>query len=142
AYHEPEVIQHLLTAVGGLEFPADKLEVKLLLEADDDETISAATSVELGIAVDVVLVPPADPRTKPKALNYGLQLATGDIITIYDAEDVPDPLQLRRAAVVLARHGDQVACVQAQLSYSNDRQNIITSWFTLEYAVGFALFLP
>jgi cellulose synthase/poly-beta-1,6-N-acetylglucosamine synthase-like glycosyltransferase len=142
AYREPEVIQHLLRSLGEIDYPAEKLEVKLLLEADDHATIAAATDVELGLEVDVILVPAAEPRTKPKALNYGLQLATGDIISIYDAEDAPEALQLRRAAVVLARHGEQVACVQAQLSYSNVHQNVITRWFTLEYAVWFALFLP
>ena len=142
AYHEPEVIQHLLRAVGGLEYPPAKLDVKLLLEHDDEATIEAATAVALGVAVDVVLVPAAEPRTKPKALNYGLQLASGDIVTVYDAEDVPDPLQLRRAAVVFSRCGDEVACVQAQLSFSNVHQNVLTRWFTLEYAMWFSLFLP
>jgi cellulose synthase/poly-beta-1,6-N-acetylglucosamine synthase-like glycosyltransferase len=142
AYHEPEVIHHLLRAVGGLEYPADKLQVMLLLEADDEATIAAATSVDMGIAVDIVSVPAAEPRTKPKALNYGLQHATSDIITVYDAEDVPEPLQLRRAAVVFSRHGEAVACVQGQLSFSNVHQNVITRWFTLEYAVWFSLFLP
>jgi cellulose synthase/poly-beta-1,6-N-acetylglucosamine synthase-like glycosyltransferase len=142
AYHEREVVAHLLRAVGGLEFPREKLQVMLLLEADDQETIDAATAIDLDIDVEIVLVPPAEPRTKPKALNYGLHFATGDIVTVYDAEDVPDPLQLRRAAVVLSRYGDDLACVQAQLSYSNTHQNIITKWFTLEYAIWFSLFLP
>jgi glycosyltransferase XagB len=142
AYRERQVVEHLLGAVSALDYPRDKLEVKLVLEADDDETIDAASGVELSIDVEIVLVPPAEPRTKPKALNYALQLARGDIVTVYDAEDVPEPLQLRRAAVVLARHGAEVECVQAQLSYSNVHQNLITKFFTLEYAVWFALFLP
>jgi cellulose synthase/poly-beta-1,6-N-acetylglucosamine synthase-like glycosyltransferase len=142
AYRERQVVEHLLRAVSRLDYPREKLEVKLVLEADDEETIEAASNVELSIDVDIVLVPPAQPRTKPKALNYALQFAHGDIVTIYDAEDVPEPLQLRRAAVVLARYGDDVACVQAQLSYSNVHQNLITKWFTLEYAIWFALFLP
>jgi cellulose synthase/poly-beta-1,6-N-acetylglucosamine synthase-like glycosyltransferase len=142
AYRERQVVEHLLRAVSQLDYPRDKLEVKLVLEADDEETIDAASSVEVSMEFDLVLVPVAEPRTKPKALNYALQLAHGDIITVYDAEDVPEPLQLRRAAVVLARYGDDVACVQAQLSYSNVHQNLITKWFTLEYAIWFALFLP
>ena len=142
AYHEPEVIQHLLRAIGGLEYPSNKLDVKLLLESDDEATIAAATAVDLPVPVDIVLVPAAEPRTKPKALNYGLQLATGDIVTVYDAEDVPEPMQLRRAAVVFSRHGDDVACIQAQLSFANVRQNLLTRWFTLEYAMWFSLFLP
>jgi cellulose synthase/poly-beta-1,6-N-acetylglucosamine synthase-like glycosyltransferase len=142
AYREPEVIQHLIRALGALEYPADKLDIKLLLERDDEVTIEAASAVAVNVPIEVVLVPPAEPRTKPKALNYGLRLATGDVVTIYDAEDVPDPLQLRRAAVVFARNGPEVACIQSQLSFSNVDQNIITRWFTLEYAMWFSLFLP
>jgi cellulose synthase/poly-beta-1,6-N-acetylglucosamine synthase-like glycosyltransferase len=69
-------------------------------------------------------------------------MARGDIVTIYDAEDHPDPLQLRRAAITLSRLGPEVACLQAKLSYSNVEQNLITRWFTIEYAMWFSLFLP
>jgi cellulose synthase/poly-beta-1,6-N-acetylglucosamine synthase-like glycosyltransferase len=89
-----------------------------------------------------VLIPSAEPRTKPKALNFGLSLAEGEFVTVYDAEDEPEPLQLRRAVVAFSRLGPQVACLQAQLSYRNPDQNIITRWFTVEYAMWFALFLP
>ena len=88
------------------------------------------------------MIPPAEPRTKPKALNFGLTLARGDIVAVYDAEDTPDVLQLRRAAVALGRYGPEVACLQAKLSYRNATQNIITRWFTVEYAMWFSFFLP
>ena len=96
AYNEPEVVGDLIGAMAALEYPADKLQVLLLLEADDDVTIAAAKECGESDAITIVLVPPADPRTKPKACNYGLHFATGDIITIFDAEDLPEPLQLRR----------------------------------------------
>ncbi len=142
AYHEPEVIRLLLRAVGELEYPVDRLDVKILLEADDDDTIAAARDVVMGEHVEVVLVPPAEPRTKPKALNFGLSLARGDIVTVYDAEDQPEPLQLRRAVVAFQRVPAEVVCVQAKLGYHNVRQNLITRWFTLEYAMWFSLLLP
>ncbi|HEV2360104.1 MAG TPA: glycosyltransferase family 2 protein, partial [Acidimicrobiales bacterium] len=75
-------------------------------------------------------------------LNYGLTLARGDIVTIYDAEDEPEPLQLRRAAVALSRLPPDVACLQAKLSFGNPLQNLITKWFTIEYAMWFSYFLP
>jgi cellulose synthase/poly-beta-1,6-N-acetylglucosamine synthase-like glycosyltransferase len=90
----------------------------------------------------MVVIPPAEPRTKPKALNFGLTLARGDIVAVYDVEDTPDALQLRRAAVVLNRFGPEVGCVQAQLSFNNATQNMITKWFTIEYAMWFSFFLP
>ncbi|MCH5645646.1 glycosyltransferase, partial [Gordonia sp. ABSL49_1] len=120
AYGEPEVVGDLIAAVESIEYPRDKLQVLLLLEEDDQPTIDAARAVEAGGLVTVVLTPPAQPRTKPKACNYGLHFATGDIVTIFDAEDKPDPLQLRRAVYVFTTIGDDsVVCVQGKLSFHN-----------------------
>jgi len=87
-------------------------------------------------------VPPAEPRTKPKACNYGLHFATGDIVTIFDAEDLPEPLQLRRVVAAFGDLPEDVACVQAKLVYHNGHQNILTGWFTAEYGLWFGYLLP
>jgi cellulose synthase/poly-beta-1,6-N-acetylglucosamine synthase-like glycosyltransferase len=143
AYGEPEVMSRLIPNLTALDYPADKLEVLLLLEADDEPTIAAARAVLVDHPnVELVLVPPSDPRTKPKALNYGLQRCTGDIVTIYDAEDRPEPLQLRKAALALDAAPDSVACVQARLDFFNPTQNLITKWFTLDYRMWFTQLLP
>ena len=89
-----------------------------------------------------MLVPPAQPRTKPKALNFGLSSARGDYVTIYDAEDRPDPLQLRRAVVAFSRADSRLACLQAKLDYHNPGQNLLTAWFRLEYLTWFGFTLP
>ena len=142
AYREPEVVPHLVEALGALDYPPDKLEILLVLEEDDDVTIAAARGALPNTRVQIVAVPPGEPRTKPKALNYALQVAKGSVITVYDAEDRPDPLQLRLAIVALERGGRDLACVQAQLNYFNPGQNLITRWFTLEYTMWFTQFLP
>ncbi len=142
AYREPEVIQRLVGQLSRIEYPDSRLDIKFLLEEDDDETILAVAAVATGAHMEAVLVPPGAPRTKPKALNFGLTLARGSLVTIYDAEDEPEPLQLRRAAVALGRSDPEVACLQAQLTFRNVGQNLITKWFTIEYAMWFTLFLP
>jgi cellulose synthase/poly-beta-1,6-N-acetylglucosamine synthase-like glycosyltransferase len=142
ALREPEVIATLLRNLDALEYPQSKLDIKLILESGDSATIEAATEANPGDHVELVLVPPAGPRTKPKALNYALPHSRGDLLTIYDAEDEPEPLQLRRAAVALGRAETDTVCLQAQLSFANVEQNIITRWFTLEYDMWFALLLP
>jgi cellulose synthase/poly-beta-1,6-N-acetylglucosamine synthase-like glycosyltransferase len=142
AYNEPEVVGELIGAMSALEYPRDKLQVLLLLEADDEVTIAAARDCGESDAITIVLVPPAEPRTKPKACNYGLHFATGKIITIYDAEDLPEPLQLRRVVAAFRRLPDNIACVQAKLVYHNGSQNILTGWFTAEYGLWFGYLLP
>jgi len=142
AYREPEIISQLLEHIARIEYPVERLQVLLLVEGDDEETIHAIRRADPGPHFDLVFVPPSEPRTKPKALNYGLSLAAGDLVAVYDAEDIPDPLQLRRAAIGLSRLGESCACLQAKLSYHNPTQNIITKWFTIEYAMWFSYFLP
>jgi cellulose synthase/poly-beta-1,6-N-acetylglucosamine synthase-like glycosyltransferase len=142
AYNEPAVVGKLVSAMAALEYPTDRLQVLLLLEADDAATIAAARAATGSDAITIVLVPAAEPRTKPKACNYGLHFASGDIVTIYDAEDRPEPLQLRRVVAALSELPDDVACIQAKLAYHNERQNLLTAWFTAEYALWFGYMLP
>jgi cellulose synthase/poly-beta-1,6-N-acetylglucosamine synthase-like glycosyltransferase len=142
AYGEPAVVPGLLAALGRLEYPRDRLDVKLLLEADDLPTIRAAMEATTDLPVEVLLVPPGEPRTKPRALNFGMELARGELVTIYDAEDHPDPLQLRRAVVAFTRVGDRFACLQARLSFYGGHRNLLTRWFTNDYFTWFRLYLP
>jgi glycosyltransferase XagB len=142
AYQEPEVIGRTIAAINRLDYPRAKLDVKLLLEEDDTETIDAARAAAPGPHIEIVPVPFALPRTKPKALNYGLQLAHGEIITVFDAEDQPDWLQLRKAVVTFRRLPANVACLQANLSFYNSRQNMVTRWFTSEYHTWFRQLMP
>jgi cellulose synthase/poly-beta-1,6-N-acetylglucosamine synthase-like glycosyltransferase len=142
AYREPEVIADLLTQLDRLEYPRDRLDVKLLLEEDDPETQRAAMAASPGPHVEVLVVPDGEPKTKPKACNVGLARARGEFVTIYDAEDQPEPLQLRRSVVAFSRCDPEVACLQAKLSYYNADQNLITRWFTAEYAMWFSQLLP
>ena len=142
AYREHEIIGETLRALERIDYPRDRLEVKLLLEADDKATIAAARAAHAADNVDIVLIPSAAPRTKPKALNYGLPEVRGELVTIYDAEDRPDPLQLRKAVLAFSRSAPEVACLQARLEYHNAEQNRITRWFAVEYLTWFARMLP
>jgi cellulose synthase/poly-beta-1,6-N-acetylglucosamine synthase-like glycosyltransferase len=141
-FHEAEVIGDLLAALDRLVYPKDRLDVRILFEEDDLETYVAARRANPGPHVSLVRIPPTGPRTKPKACNVGLAGAQGEFVTIYDAEDRPDPLQLRRAVAAFADLPPEIACLQAKLSYHNVDQNLITRWFTAEYELWFGQLLP
>ncbi|MGD0092537.1 MAG: glycosyltransferase, partial [Planctomycetota bacterium] len=150
-YKEPEVAQKIARTVTQLDYPVDKLDVKLLLEEDDAPTRAKISEVldSLPPCVEVIVapvVPKGQPRTKPRACNWGLEKARGKYLVIYDAEDQPDRDQLKKAVVVFRRLEAQgktkVACLQAKLNYFNSGQNALTKFFTLEYTNWFDLFLP
>ena len=141
-YHEAEVLGKLVKGLCELDYPADKLEIQLLLEEDDRETIEAVEAMDLPPRFREVVVPDSYPKTKPKACNYGLELASSEMLVIYDAEDIPERDQLRKAACAFRKTPRNVVCLQAKLNYFNQRQNLLTRWFTAEYSVWFDLFLP
>ncbi|MCU1592277.1 MAG: N-acetylglucosaminyltransferase [Frankiales bacterium] len=142
AYKEPEVIARLLQDIGALDYPSSRLDVKLLIEQDDPETLAAIHAARPPRHFSVVLIPDGGPRTKPKAMNYALCLAEGEYIAVYDAEDRPEPLQLRRAVVAFRRSSPDVVCLQGRLAYYNSGHNLITKWFEAEYLAWFRFFLP
>ncbi|HJP88768.1 MAG TPA: glycosyltransferase [Candidatus Limnocylindrales bacterium] len=142
AYREPEVISRLLAELDRLEYPKHKLDIKLLLEMDDLATWEAALAAAPGPHVEIIRVPPKGPKTKPNACNVGLARARGRYVTIFDAEDRPEPLQLRKAVLGFRRVDSNVACLQARLTYYNGDQNLLTRWFATEYAMWFSQLLP
>ena len=142
AYKEPGVVPTLLRHLQALDYPTELLDIRLLLEEDDPETLEAVRRAQPPAHITVVLVPEGGPRTKPKALNYGLGLALGELVTVYDVEDRPDPLQLRKAVLTFRRSPREMVCLQARLGYFNAPQNLITRWFQAEYTGWFRFFLP
>lgn len=142
-YDEPSIIENLVNGVGRIDYPRDRLELLLLIEEDDTATQEALDGAPLG-DIRVVVVPHSQPKTKPKACNYGMSLPDlrGEYLTIYDAEDIPEPLQLRRAVAAFRAAPADIGCLQAQLGYFNESQNLLTRWFAMEYAQWFAVVLP
>ncbi len=141
-YKEAEIVPQFVQAMERMDYPVDRLQILFLTEESDAATRDAIAAMRLPSHFEIVTVPDGEPRTKPRACNYGLLRATGDFVVIYDAEDIPDPLQLKKAVLAFAQHGDDLACVQAKLNFYNPRQNILTRWFTTEYTLWFDLTLP
>ncbi len=140
-YKETESLPGMLQAMQRMDYPASKLDIKLVFEADDLDTLLAAQALKPRYHFEIVHVPPSQPRTKPKACNYALRFARGDYVTVYDADDRPDPRQLRKAVQAFAQAPSDVICLQARLNYYNTHDNWLTRMFSLEYAMLFHVLL-
>ncbi len=161
-YREPEVVNKIVRHIAAMDYPKDKLDVKLLLEPDDPETLNAVREAGLPDFCEVIICPDSQPRTKPKACNHGLTRARGEYSVIYDAEDRPEPDQLKKAIIGFRRAEEQfearrrfrrwnpfqreergrTICLQAKLNYYNPTQNLLTRFFMIEYTTWFELYLP
>ncbi|MGA2794141.1 MAG: glycosyltransferase [Roseiarcus sp.] len=130
-YREAKVAARLVEALDAIDYPRSKLDIKIVVERDDLETLTALARMRLPSRYDVIVAPPGAPATKPRALNVALPFARGDLIVIYDAEDAPAPDQLRRAA---ARFSEDPAidCLQARLVVDNIDDSWLTSGITAQ----------
>lgn len=143
-FREVEVIDDLVAALLALDYPPDRLEIRLIVEADDGPTRDAARAAVRGTHLDVVEVPPSWPRTKPKALNFALATVDAELVTVYDAEDRPDRDQLRAAAAAFAVAPPELAVVQAALTidHADHERPWLVRQFEIEYAMLFGGLLP
>jgi cellulose synthase/poly-beta-1,6-N-acetylglucosamine synthase-like glycosyltransferase len=141
-YKEAKVVPGLLAGLERLVWPRDRIEIKLVCEADDSETIAAIRAADPPSWIELVEVPPSLPRTKPKALCYALPMAGGELVALFDAEDAPHPLQLVEAWRRFRQAGPDLATVQAPLGICNREAGIIPRLFAFEYAALFRGLLP
>ncbi|MFH1354225.1 MAG: glycosyltransferase [bacterium] len=141
-YKEPEVVEQFVKAMMEIDWPADKLDVQLLVEEDDNLTKKVINQMRLPAHIKVRVVPDGQPKTKPKACNYGLAYARGDYVVIFDAEDIPERDQLKKAYLAFQKVDPEVVCMQARLDYYNARQNLLTCLFAAEYNLWFGVVLP
>ena len=140
-HREAALLPQTVAALSKLDYPNTKLDIILVLEERDLETRRAAGQLRLDDRFKLLVVPHGHPQTKPKACNYALSFARGDFITLFDAEDRPDPQQLRKSLALFAET-PELTCAQGQLAYYNAQENALTRQFALEFAVWFELVLP
>jgi cellulose synthase/poly-beta-1,6-N-acetylglucosamine synthase-like glycosyltransferase len=137
-FKEPEnVVVNLIKSIKDIDYPQNKLDVIFLFEEHDSKTIEFAKSCKPPNTWRFFYVPNGTPTTKPKACNYGLYFSRGEYLVIYDAEDMPEPDQLKKALAAFINSGPDYACFQAYLNYYNKYENFLTRMFTLEYTYWF-----
>lgn len=138
---EAHMVGQLAEALRRLDYPPEKLDVLFVVENRSLSTVEAVQRELADPRFELVLVPDAMPRTKPKALNYALPLVRGEHLVVYDAEDIPEPRQLRLAASTFAAY-PELMCLQAELVIDNAHERALAALFAGEYAGQFGLMLP
>lgn len=140
--HEDRITSRLLDGLKQLRYPRHLLEICLIVERDDLLTQIALERTPLPPWLSVITVPDGTCQTKPRALNYALDFVHGQIIGVYDAEDIPDPDQLDHVVRHFAHAPNDVACVQGVLDFYNVGHSWLSRCFALEYATWFRMVLP
>jgi hypothetical protein len=138
---EAHMVPQLAKAMRALDYPPQKLDIKFVVESVSTRTIAAVEALGDDPRFELIVVPEAMPHTKPKALNFGLPMVRGEFVVVYDAEDIPEPDQLRRAATSFNQH-PHIDCLQAELRVDNAGESWLSALFAAEYSGLFGVMLP
>lgn len=148
-FQEAHMIGQLLQNMHQLVYPKDKIQILILVEANDSETSKEATRLALSSEFSnhfgelrVINVPKGDIQTKPRACNVGIHYARGDLLCVYDAEDAPAPYQLIEAATAFRDLGSKYMCLQAPLIIQDKNYDVLGHIMGLEYDTLFRQYLP
>ncbi|MDB5617543.1 MAG: glycosyl transferase, family 2 [Tardiphaga sp.] len=141
-YREASSVAPLMQAIEALDYPREKLDVLLVVEPDDLATRAAIARLGPMPHVQLLVAPARGPQTKPKALNWALPFVRGSFVAVFDAEDRPEPGQLRAALDNFRDGGEKIACAQASLCIDNETHSWLSRMFATEYAGQFDVVLP
>ncbi|CAF1409727.1 unnamed protein product, partial [Didymodactylos carnosus] len=140
-YKEANKLKSLINYITNLDYPKNKLDVKIIVESDDLSMVHENILYTLPSYMHLIKVPFSLPRTKPKALNYAMQYCKGKYVVIYDAEDRPAFDQLLKAVIEFDRLPEEYVCLQAKLTFYNENENLLTKLFNIEYCIWFEYLL-
>ena len=138
---EASALPALISALAHLDYPTEKLDLKFLVEETDRPTREILTLLDLPSHYETIVIPKSYPQTKPKAMNYALPFARGEIVGIYDAEDAPEPDQILKAVHALAEADADTVCVQARLNHYNATETTLSRMAQAEYTLWFDMLL-
>lgn len=126
-YNELYVVERLIDAVVKLQYPTDKLDIQVLDDSTDETVAIIARKIadykRLGFDIEHIRRPERK-GFKAGALAYGLTIAKGELMAIFDADFVPDPEFLLKTVPHFS--DPKVAIVQTRWEHLNEDFSLIT----------------
>lgn len=127
-FNELYVVERLIDAVAAIDYPADKLEIQVLDDGNDDSVQLAINRVAFwkakGVNIEHIQ---RENRVgfKAGALAYGLEIAKGEYTAIFDADFIPHPQFLRKTIPFLVADSS-LGVVQTKWEHVNEDYSMLT----------------
>ncbi|MEM3055216.1 MAG: glycosyltransferase family 2 protein [Candidatus Bathyarchaeia archaeon] len=127
---EEKVVDRLLKALLRLDYPSEKMEIIIVEGNSTDNTVGICQEYARRYPSQVRLLHKSVSNGKPFALNYALKNARGEIVAVFDADNVPEPDALKKAVSYF--NDPSVAAVQGMLCNINANENMLTKFVSYE----------
>ncbi len=137
--NEEKVVDRLLRALLRLDYPAEKRRILIVEDGSTDNTVEICREYVRRYPRQIRLLHKSASNGKPSALNYALKHVKGEIVAIFDADNVPERDVLTRAVAYFS--DPSVAAVQGRLCSINADENMLTKFVSYEEAVWCDVYL-
>ncbi len=134
-FDEEKVARQSLAALLRCVYPRDRMEI---IPIDDHSTDGTGAILDEIAAENRVIRPlhrDSGVRGKPAALNEAMQIATGEIVLVFDADYLPSRGSLRDLAISFK--DPEVGAVMGRVIPVNTRSNLLTRLLDLERSGGY-----
>ena len=122
-----EFFDQTIMSCSRFNYPVDKYEVLIPLRVQDKDTIAIAEAAVKRVGRNnfrIILVND-EPRNKPNQLNWALNQAKGEVVTIFDSEDDPSMELLNIINTKMLQTNADIVQSNVQLVNYNDK------WFSV-----------
>jgi len=130
---EENVVGRLLKALAKADYPADKKEIVIVEDGSADGTADICSKFAGMYPSQVKLLRRSVSDGKPSALKEAVKHVSGEIVAVFDADNIPESDFLLRAADYF--EDSSVAAVQGKLIAVNEDENILTKFVAQEEAL-------
>jgi len=130
---EEKVMGRLLEAFLNVDYPPEKREIIVVEDGSADRTVEICEKYAKQYQGQIRLIRRPISNGKPSALNYALKHVKGEIVAVFDADNVPEPDALMRAVEYF--EDSSIAAIQGRTCCINADENILTKFISYEEAV-------
>lgn len=128
--NEENVIGRLLNALKTSIYPQDKKEIIIVEDGSTDKTADICKKFAKENPSQVKLLRRSFSDGKPSALQEALKHVSGEIVAVFDADNIPETDFLLRATSYF--EDPSVTAVQGRLAAVNENENILTKFVAQE----------
>jgi len=136
---EEKVVSRLLEAFLNVDYPSEKREIIVVEDGSTDKTVEICEKYARQYLGQIRLIRRSMSDGKPSALNYALKHVKGEIVGVFDADNVPEPDILMRAVKYF--EDSSTAAVQGKQCSINADENMLTKFISYEEGVRYETYL-
>jgi cellulose synthase/poly-beta-1,6-N-acetylglucosamine synthase-like glycosyltransferase len=137
--NEESVIRRCLDGIFNIDYPKEKMQVIVVDGKSEDNTFRICSEFLGKYPENISVISEKSAKGKPAALNLALPYITGEIVCVFDADNLPEKEVLMRTASYFS--DKKIVALQGRTTSLNEKFNALTRVIAAEERAWFQTLL-